>query len=182
LTSYLAEKFPAYFGDGSRFGLSIEYSVSELEAESGTRVLKARALLEDTFLLLYGDNFWPIPVARLALQHEQLEKLVTMVAFTNKDGSSEYGFENNLTVKSGLITHYGERGTGENAIDVGTFVVEKKALDYMPIGNPVFQRDLINALIPKQQVAAYLSDTDYCFVTSLELIPRVEKYIQKYTS
>ncbi len=180
LTSYLAEQFPAYFGDGSKFGLSIKYSESLLDDESGARVLKAKDVLDETFLLLYGDNFWPIPVQEISDYHTEHGKLVTIAAFNNTDGSSEYGFEHNLTVKDGMLAHYGPRGSGENAIDVGTFVVEKRALEQMPAGNPIFQRDLLNTLIPQKQVAAYQTDIPYCFITSLDLIPRAEEYIRAW--
>lgn len=179
LTSYLHEKFPLAFGDGSKLGVRMRYAVSDLDDESGTRLKKAEALLDDSFLLLYGDNFWPVPVREIAAAHRTHAPLVTMVAYANARGDSEYGFENNLTVQGGFVSHYGARGTGENAIDVGTFFVEKRALARMPEGNPIFQRDLINELIPKREVRAFMSNTPYCFITSPDLILSAEEYIKK---
>src|SRR3989344_8206629 len=75
LTGYLAEQFPAYFGD-SRWGVTFKYSVSPIEAESGTRLLNARELLDDTFFLLYADNFWPVPTQEMLRFHFDQGKLV----------------------------------------------------------------------------------------------------------
>lgn len=181
LTGYLAEQFPATFGDGSAFGINIRYCASPPEDESGTRVKSAYDLLDERFLLLYADNFWPVPVRELAAVHQKKNKLVTMAAFSNKDGSAEYGAKNNLTVTDGLISHYGDASEdlAFNATDVGTFAVEKDALHFLPKGNSVFQRDLIRVLIQKGEVAAFITDTQYCYITSEALLAKAKLYLSR---
>ena len=175
LTGYLAEQFQEYFGN-SKWGVNFKYSESDLEAESGTRVRNAAHLLDEQFLLLYGDNFWPIPVQNMEDFHIAHGKLITMGVFNN-DGTSEYGLENNVTVKDGMILYYGVRGTGKNAVDIGTFVVSKRALDYLPGGNSVFQRDITAALVHKGEIAAFCTDTPYCYITDVASIGNAEKYL-----
>lgn len=58
-TSYLAEVFEPYFGDGSRFGLSIKYAVEEVPLGTGGAIANAAAALnladDDSVVIFNGD-------------------------------------------------------------------------------------------------------------------------------
>ena len=56
LLGYLPEKIMDYFGDGSALGVHIQYQVTPVEWETGSRLKSARPLLKEHILLLYCDN------------------------------------------------------------------------------------------------------------------------------
>ena len=56
LTGYLGHKIQAYFGD-SYAGLNLSYAQEDPKLSPGERILAAASLIDDEFLLLYGDNF-----------------------------------------------------------------------------------------------------------------------------
>jgi NDP-sugar pyrophosphorylase family protein len=60
LLGYLPEIVQEHFGDGSRWGLQIQYSVTPVENNTGRRIKLAEQLIDDCFVLLYCDNYWPI--------------------------------------------------------------------------------------------------------------------------
>ena len=60
LLGYLPDPVVGYFGDGSKWGLSIEYSVTSPDNETGQRLKLAADQLDPTFLLAYCDNYWPM--------------------------------------------------------------------------------------------------------------------------
>jgi D-glycero-D-manno-heptose 1,7-bisphosphate phosphatase len=60
LLGYLPEKVIEYFGSGEKWGIEIQYSVTDVEDDTGLRLLKAKDLIEDEFMLLYCDNYWPM--------------------------------------------------------------------------------------------------------------------------
>ncbi len=60
LLGYRAEAFEAHFGDGSRFGVELTCSVTEPDDLTAHRLRVASELVDDTFLLLYCDNYWPM--------------------------------------------------------------------------------------------------------------------------
>ena len=62
LLGYLPEAVRGHFGDGSRFGVEIDYSITPLEDDTGTRLRKARPKIEPTFLLAYCDNYCPVDI------------------------------------------------------------------------------------------------------------------------
>lgn len=61
LIGYRAEMIEEYYGDGSRLGISITYCYDGKELlGTGGAVRRAYDLLEDDFLLMYGDSFMDI--------------------------------------------------------------------------------------------------------------------------
>ena len=53
LTGYLGGIIQEYFGDGSKWGWTIEYSHGLEEWDTGRRLWEARSKLDDKFLLFY---------------------------------------------------------------------------------------------------------------------------------
>lgn len=65
--AYLGEKIREFAGDGSRFGLQVEYSPESEPLETGGGVLRALPLLGDApFLLINGDVWSDFNYANLA--------------------------------------------------------------------------------------------------------------------
>ena len=48
---YLSEQIKDYFGDGSDFGVDIEYYIEKEKLNTAGSVLQARKVIDDTFLL-----------------------------------------------------------------------------------------------------------------------------------
>lgn len=66
--SYLKEQFLDRLGNGSRFGLTIQYSVEEEALETGGGIFQALPLLgEEPFLLIGGDILTDYPFQNLNL-------------------------------------------------------------------------------------------------------------------
>ena len=64
LTGHLGEVIEQAFGDGSRYGVSIDYCAEEVPLGTARATAAARAALGDEFLLLYGDVVFDIDLAR----------------------------------------------------------------------------------------------------------------------
>ena len=60
LLGYLPEVVQDYFGDGSRWGVRIDYSVTDVDDDTGRRIKLAESRLDPHFLLLYCDNYCPL--------------------------------------------------------------------------------------------------------------------------
>ncbi len=80
--SYKAEVVQEYFGDGSKFGIEIDYSVEETPLGRGGAIKQAfksrLAEKEDNLLVLNGDIMFPeLDVEDLAEFHESKNGLVT---------------------------------------------------------------------------------------------------------
>ena len=63
---YLGEQIEALIGDGSRFGVEVEYSRETTLLETGGGIVKALPLLgNEPFLLVNGDIYTDFPLTRL---------------------------------------------------------------------------------------------------------------------
>ena len=177
LTGHMAEKISDYFGDGSRFGIEISYHYSEPEAETGARLRNAKGLIDDEFLLLYCDNYWPLKLQKLQAFHRTHGSTATMVVYSNKDKYSK----NNVHVgQDGIIELYDKSRTAENlnGIDVGFFLLKKSALELLPEGNPSFEAEILPQLVEKKQLAGFFTDHRYYTIGSLERFEQAVEFLK----
>ncbi len=175
LTGYLGEQFPAYFGDGSTFGLNIKYNDTPLEDDTGTRVKKARHLFDERFLLMYGDNYWPLDLPALAAFHEKRKVPLTVTVYERPHSEAK---KNNMRVDAeGFVTTYDKKREtpGLNGVDIGFFIVEKEALNLLPESNSLFETNVMWPLIPKHKLGGFLSKHPYWGLTDAERLPGVAR-------
>ena len=83
LLGYLPDPVVGYFGDGSKWGLSIEYSVTSPDNETGQRLKLAADQLDPTFLLAYCDNYWPMDFDSMWNQFSASEAQAQITVYSN---------------------------------------------------------------------------------------------------
>src|SRR6266571_3760756 len=88
LTGYLGEQIESYFQDGSALGLSLRYSREPAPLGTGGALRHARALLEERFLLIYGDSFLPIGYRPLLARLEEPGTLGVVAIYDNSAGDT----------------------------------------------------------------------------------------------
>lgn len=187
LTGYLSEKIQEYFGNGSKFGINIEYSFTPFEDkngqenESGIRIKNAEHLLDDVFFLMYCDNYWPVNLKKMTDFYNQMGRLAMTTVYNNKDGFGEYGKENNVLVSDdGSVLKYDRtrKDPNLNGVDMGFFILNKKIIDLIPEHNSHFEKEILPELITENQLAAYQTDHRYYFITNENTLQIAEKLLK----
>lgn len=181
LSGYLAEKIEEYFGDGSKWGMRISYSVLPLtdengvENESGTRIMHAKEKLHDEFLLMYCDNYWPLRLDRLYKFHKEQGRLATVTVYAN----SHLITKNNMRVEDGIVRLYDpKRITSDlTGVDIGFFVLKKEVLKYAPEGKFKFEREVLPRLIKDNELAGYLTEARYYSIGSEDRLPLTSEFL-----
>lgn len=79
---YLGEKIKDYFGDGSRFGVCIEYFIEDHPLGTAGALFKMPQLTED-FLLLCGDVIIDVDFNRFIAFHKEKKAWASLVAHPN---------------------------------------------------------------------------------------------------
>jgi len=177
LTGYLHEQIENYFKDGQQFGLKLKYSYSPAEDKTGTRIRKAKDLLDDTFLLLYGDNYWPLQLGELLKFYKKMNTKGLITAYSNIDN---YTKNNTLVDEKGLVKVYDKsrQTPGLNGVDIGFFILNKNVLDLFPEENFSFEKVIIPKLISQKQLAGFLTYHKYYGLSNLERIPVIEDFFK----
>lgn len=182
LTGYLADKIEKYFGDGSNFGISIKYSYTPFlnergkENESGIRLKNAQNLLDDLFLLLYCDNFWPLNLRQLTnfFKTHPSDALVTV--YSNLDNSTK---NNMLIDDKGYVIKYDKKRQEKNlnGVDIGFFIINKMILRFLPKSNSQFEKVILPKLIQTRRLSAYSTQHKYYSISDLQRVKLLERYL-----
>jgi len=182
LLGYLPEKIVEHFGDGKKFGVRIRHSITDVDDDTGTRLKKAEALLDDRFLLMYSDNYLPIELHKMVAFHDAKGTAGMVTVYNNRDGGGEYGIKNNVKVEEGgSVSYYGPASDDlalANATDVGFFIMPKMVVRMLPDENCSFQNTILPKLAREGQLVAYRTDHPYYPITSLAHLPVIEKFLE----
>lgn len=182
LTGYLGEKIEKYFGNGSRFGIKIKYSYTPFldnkgeENNSGLRLKNAEGLLDNFFLLLYCDNYWPLNLKKQVSFFDEHQSDVFTTVYSNKDTSTK----NNILVSSkGYVIKYDKERMEPNlnGVDIGFFIVNKKVLKILPKTNSIFETEVLPKLIVQKKFSALLTDQKYYSIGDPERIKITAKFL-----
>jgi len=104
--SYLGEKLEAVVGDGSAFGLKVEYSWDGPHLMgTGGALKQALPLLGERFFVFYGDSFLPIDFRQVEQSFFDSEKPALMTVMRN----GNLWDKSNVTFKDGSIKEYNKR-------------------------------------------------------------------------
>ena len=132
---YLGEQIEAFVGDGTAYGLNVDYSFDgPLLLGTGGALRQALPLLGDEFFVFYGDSYLPINFQDVALdfQHQGKPSLMTVLKNNNQWDKSNVLFSN------GLLVEYNKHNpTAEMAyVDYGLGVMSARVLTNYPENEP----------------------------------------------
>jgi D-glycero-D-manno-heptose 1,7-bisphosphate phosphatase len=157
LVSYLGNQIEDYFGDGSRFGLKIEYSYEEIPLGTGGALKNAENKLADEFLLLNGDTFLPIEYDKLVEYFHHSNKIGVITIYNN----SEKVAPNNTAIGvSNLVVNYNKKDfKGMTHVDAGAMVFKKELLKFIPEGQTCsLEENTFYELIKRKELAAFVTN------------------------
>ena len=152
-TGYLKEKIEDYFGDGSRFGIKIQYSHEDKLLGTAGALKNAGHLLDDVFFTLYGDSYLSMDFSAVLSFFRSKNKLALMSVYKNYD---KYG-KSNTAVAGDLVKKHSKKTQTRDMvyIEYGANIFQKKALELIPEGKPYSLSELFCQLITREELLAY---------------------------
>lgn len=120
-----------YFGDGSKFGVNIEYYIEETPLGNAGALFKIRDKLTDDFLLLNADAVFDIDFRRFVEFHKSHGGLVTLFTHPN---SHPYDSGIVIADRNGVVLQWLAKEDDrpdyyKNRVNAGLHVVSPKVLD-----------------------------------------------------
>lgn len=149
LTGYLGDQIHDYFKGGGSLGIGIRYSCGPVEWETGRRLFEAKELLDEYFMLMYGDNFLPFNLKRVVKFYNEKKRLLSFIVHPKERGNIRMG-------EGGIVQVYDKSRSAESLdfVELGYMVVNKKVFEFYTNKDVSFS-DIINKLVSKGQVVGY---------------------------
>ncbi len=147
--SYLRKTIEDYFEDGKRFGVSIEYAVSNKPLATAGQLKTAEEFINGTFVCMYGDSIFDFNLRSMINQHQQKKSFVTMSLYEYKT-NLPYGVIE--TSKTGKVIAWNEKPEIKANINMGCYVMEPGVMDLIPKNIPYGMDDVIKKAMTKKKL------------------------------
>lgn len=139
----------AEIGDGSRYGISVSYSLEPEILGTAGAVRNLRANWGETFLVVYGDNLLRVDLEVMLACHRERSAAVTVAVFdrTQHTHTGIAGSRVRLS-RSGSIAEFceGADDSVSTLVNAGVYILEPAVVDEIPpqgfadFGKDVFPR------------------------------------------
>jgi len=175
LTGYLGEQIEASVGDGSAFGLRVDYSPDGPLALGTAGALRAALpLLGPEFFVLYGDSFLPVDYAPVQAAYRASGRLGLMTVLKNADRWDK----SNAHFEGGLVAEYNKRAPRPEMrhIDYGLAVLSAQALADISQSPPADLADVYRRLSLGGQLAGFEVTERFYEIGSHEGLRETEHY------
>jgi len=144
-SGYLGELMESYLGDGTKYGLTIEYSREE-EPLGTAGPLTLIKNLEDQFLMVNGDTLCTLDFDAFYRMHQEEGSDATIGTY-KKSVKIDLGvlqFGDDL-----LLKEYIEKPEYSFDISMGIYVLNRSVVDHIPRGERFDLPDLMRALVDR---------------------------------
>jgi len=126
--NHQAEIIKAFFGDGSKWGIKIDYSL-EKKSLSTMAPLKLINDLPEDFLVMNGDILTDLDFGEFYKNHIKNKNIFTISSY-QREVKSEFGV---LAVDNlNTLTGFREKPISIYDVSMGIYMVSKKAVEYIP--------------------------------------------------
>lgn len=155
MLGYMAQLFVATFGDGSRWGVRIEYYIEDepLGTAGSLKVINN----PDNFLLVVNGDILTTIDYRDIIKYHRMQSASGTIAVTQRKAHIDYGVI--LKTKNGFLKEYREKPVLEYDVSMGINVFSSECLTIIPSKNKFDIPQLMTALKHSgKRVACYQTD------------------------
>jgi NDP-sugar pyrophosphorylase family protein len=161
VTGHLAELIEAFFGDGERFGIPIDYFREE-EPLGTVGALSLLGGLDEDFLVMNGDVLTDLPFGRFHEEHVRGGAAATIAAHRREVQVSLGVLKFDDGEDGDLLTGYVEKPTYRYEVSMGVYAFSPRVLPLIEPGERLDFPDLVLRLLEAgEQVRARRSEGDY---------------------
>lgn len=168
LTGHLAEVIENHFGDGARFGYTIQYSREAEPLGTGGALRDARALLGDRFILTFGDVLRRFEYDRFVQQHiGNCLAVYPRLTIGNAD------------VAEGFVARFDKRAPELPYLDAGFSVMLPSTIDLLPETGPCSFEEIVYANLAEHGgLEAEVVDHDFCDIGTPDELARTRAALE----
>ena len=164
-----------HLGDGTRFGVKVEYSVAERVGTAGA-LNSAADLLGERFVTYYGDVLTDMDLRAMVKFHAEKESICTIAMSTAVP--IEYGVAR--VADDGRVTYFEEKPViKEYPVSMGILVCEKEMLAYCKPNTDISQQVVPQLLREGKPVYAFLTEKRHYDIGTFKSLEEVRELVQR---
>lgn len=179
LLGYLPDVIMDHFSDGSAYGVHVSYAITAPDDLTAHRVREAAHLVDDTFLLMYCDNYWPMRFDEMWEHFVSSGAPAQVTVYGNADG---YSRDSVIVGPDGFVQVFDRtrRTPGLRGVEISYAILRKEAvLPLLPAHQELFEQAVYPPLAAQGQLHAYWSDHRYYSVGGHERLPLTEAFFRR---
>jgi len=154
---YLAELLETYFGNGSKYGMDIQYS-RESKPLGTAGPLSLIENLTSPFLVMNGDILTTLNYSALINYHKEKEAIAT-IAMHKRTVDVDFGVIELNTDSE--ITNYIEKPNLKYLVSMGIYIFETRVLNYIKPNEKLDFPDLVKKLLGNNEKVIGYPNNDY---------------------
>ena len=157
--------------------MNIKYSYDGEKPLGPIGALKnAEPLLENDFLIMYGDSYISIDFQEIYTYYMLHDKPAMMVVYRNEDKYDK----SNLIVENNMVVGYDDKTRLKDMvyIDYGTSVQSKKSIEKLEENMFYSTKDFFTNLINQNQLLAFESKKRFYHIGTPEALDEFRQYIK----
>lgn len=168
---YHHEQVTSHFGDGSKLGVKIEYSIEKERMNTAGSILQFRGKVKETFAVVMGDHLTNIDLSDVLKHHKKSKAIATIALYKGKI-PLEYGV---AEVKDGRVVGFKEKPLLEHLYNTAIYIFEPEIFDHIK-DKEDFAKDVIPRLLAsKKEVGAYVFEGVW---TDIGRVRDYERYVE----
>lgn len=153
---YLPDMVTRHFGDGSKFGVNLYYSLeAEIQGTAGALNGFRDWIGKDDFIVIYGDNFFHLDYSDLIESFVQNAAAIATICLQHSKviiGKGLVTLNGNNKITSFLEKPENPEKYHTDLINAGIYCFRNRLLDYIPKNtNSDFSYDIFPSLLDKDQ-------------------------------
>ena len=169
---YLPDIITDYFGDGSKFGVNIQYNFEpELLGTAGGILFFLENFNEEPFYVIYGDSYTEFDLRDLKIYHESVKSEFTIAMHWTNDIRQSGLAELN---QDGMIINFIEKPKINSIeggwVNSGIYLINSGVIDDIVRKNSDFAYDVIPKIIKRgQKIYGYKTEDKFLAVDTPQL-------------
>ena len=147
---YKADVIIEHFETNTNTELNIQLIDTGLDTSTGGRIKKLVDVLNDEFMLTYGDGLSNVNIDNLLDHHHRFGKIATVTAVRPP---ARFG---KIEISNGMVTNFAEKDPQDAGwINGGFFCLNKKVCDFISDFTTSFESEPLSQLVEIQELSAY---------------------------
>ena len=175
---YMGDQIEHHVQDGAQFGLRVQYACENAAGLLGTggALVNALPLLQEYFMVIYGDSYLPVDYTAFAQAFEQCRCPAMMSVFRNA-GQWDHS---NTRIANGLVSFYDKAAPHGAAdyIDYGLTAFQRQEIEiYRNHKPPLEMAGRLTGLVARNALAAWEAPRRFYEIGKPEGLRELEKLL-----